>query len=157
MRKAIHFGLNGRPVSIDTDDERTLLWVLRTDFGLTGPKYGCGAGLCGACTVTVGGEAVRSCQTLLKEASEKEVVTIEGLSAGGELHPLQRAFMAHGGFQCGYCTSGMIMQASALLARNPSPSREEIVQGLDSNLCRCGAHHRILAAVQAAAKGGGAP
>jgi len=155
MKRAIHFRLNGRPASIDTDDRRTLLWLLRTDFELTGPKYGCGAGLCGACTVTVGGEAVRSCQTLVKEISGKDVVTIEGLSSDGALHPLQRAFMEHGGFQCGYCTSGMIMQASALLAKTPRPTREQIVSGLEDNLCRCGAHQRIIAAVQAAAKAGG--
>ena len=152
MVKSIRFVLNGRPVTLETDPERTLLWVLRTDLGLTGTKYGCGEGICGSCTVVVDGSAVRSCETALKEVAGKTVTTIEGLAHGDELHPLQKAFVEHGGFQCGYCTPGMIMNAVGLLAKHPHPSRAEIVAGMDNNLCRCGAHQRIVAAVGAAAK-----
>ena len=152
MKTSIRFRLNGRPTTLQTDDDRTLLWVLRTDLDLTGTKAGCGAGLCGACTVLVGGKAVRSCQTLLKEVNDKEVVTIEGLARDGRLHPLQQAFIDHGGFQCGFCTSGMIMHAAAMLREKPHPSREAIVAGMDDNLCRCGAHQRIVAAIQAASE-----
>jgi aerobic-type carbon monoxide dehydrogenase small subunit (CoxS/CutS family) len=158
MNTRIQFHLNGRAAQLETDEARTLLWVLRTDLGLTGPKAGCGAGFCGACTVVLDGKAVRSCQTLLKEVQGKNVVTIEGLASGGKLHPLQEAFMDEGGFQCGYCTPGMILSAYALLAENPHPTREAIVAGMDGNLCRCGAHQRILASIEKAAgrKGGGA-
>src|SRR6266545_5499615 len=110
MQRQIQFRLNGRPVSLNTDDQRTLLWVLRTDLDLTGTKYGCGEGFCGACTVLVNGEAVRSCQVQVTEVSGKEVTTIEGLAQGGKLHPMQRAFAENDAFQCGYCTSGMIMK-----------------------------------------------
>jgi aerobic-type carbon monoxide dehydrogenase small subunit (CoxS/CutS family) len=155
----IRFRLNGAPATLDTDAGRTLLWVLRTDLGLTGTKYGCGAGICGACTVVVDGKAARSCQTTLKEIQGKDVTTIEGLAHGSELHPLQEAFIQHGGFQCGYCTSGMILSAHALLLEHPHPSREAIAAGLEDNLCRCGAHQRILTAVEAAASrdAGGKP
>src|SRR5512143_3629675 len=105
MRKSIRFRLNGRPTALDTDEERSLLWALRTDLELTGTKYGCGAGICGACTVIVDGKAARSCQTSLKDVQGKDVTTIEGLARGNELHALQKAFIEHGGFQCGYCTS----------------------------------------------------
>lgn len=155
MKTSVRFRLNGKPTALDTDDGRTLLWVLRTDLELTGTKYGCGAGLCGACTVVVDGKAVRSCQTTLKEVAGKEVVTIEGLARDGKLHPLQQAFLDHGGFQCGYCTSGMLMNAFALLREKPRPSREQIVAGMEDNLCRCGAHQRIVAAIEAAAREGG--
>jgi aerobic-type carbon monoxide dehydrogenase small subunit (CoxS/CutS family) len=151
----IRFRLNGKPVSLETRAERTLLWVLRTDLALTGTKYGCGEGICGSCTVVVDGQAVRSCQTLLKEVQGKDVTTIEGLSRDGELHALQHAFVEHGGFQCGYCTPGMIMNAYALLQKNSAPSREAIARGMEANLCRCGAHQRILAAVEQAAHTGG--
>lgn len=114
LKTNVRFRLNGKPTVLHTDDERHLLWVLRTELNLTGTKYGCGSGYCGACTVLVGREAVRSCRTTLKQIEGKEVVTIEGLASAGKLHPLQRAFMEHGGFQCGYCTSGMIMSACAL-------------------------------------------
>jgi aerobic-type carbon monoxide dehydrogenase small subunit (CoxS/CutS family) len=142
---------------LDTDPDRTLLWVLRTDLSLTGAKYGCGEGLCGACTVVLDGRAVRSCQVRLGTVRGKEVTTIEGLARGGKLHPLQQAFQEHGGFQCGYCTPGMIMNAYALLLANPRPTRVEIRRGMEPNLCRCGAHQRILAALEAVAgqKGGG--
>ncbi len=152
MQRTIKFRLNGRPVSIDTDEQRMLLWVLRTDLDLTGTKYGCGLGICGACTVAVDGQAMRSCQTSLADVNGKNVVTIEGLERDGKLHPLQQAFIDHGGFQCGYCTSGMIMNAWSLLQQKPHPSRDAIVEGMDGNLCRCGAHQRIIAAIQEVAK-----
>lgn len=150
MKASVRFRLNGKPTILHTDDERHLLWVLRTDLNLTGTKYGCGSGYCGACTVLLGREAVRSCRTPLKQVEGKDVVTIEGLASNGKLHPLQQAFMDHGGFQCGYCTPGMIMSACALLLAQPHPSRDAIAQGLERNLCRCGAHQRILAAVEEA-------
>lgn len=157
MKDKIGFRLNGRPVTLETDGDRTLLWVLRTDLELTGTKYGCGIGRCGSCTVIVDGKAVRSCSTSLKEIRDKEILTIEGLAHDGELHPLQQAFMEHGGLQCGYCTPGMIMNAYGLLLAQPHPSRQAIVQSMDDNLCRCGAHQRILMAIEAVAgrTGGG--
>jgi len=156
MRKAIGFRLNGKSVSLETDGDRTLLWVLRTDLALTGTKYGCGIGLCGSCTVLLDGKAVRSCSTLLREVEGKEVTTIEGLARDGELSPLQQAFVDHGAFQCGYCTPGMIMNAQGLLNEKPKPTRTEILEAMEGNLCRCAAHQRIVAAVQdaASAKGG---
>jgi len=155
MKRAIRFQLNGKAAALDTNDERTLLWVLRTDLELTGTKYGCGAGICGACTVVVDGKAERSCQLSLKNVEGKDVTTIEGLALDGLLHPLQQAFIDHGGFQCGYCTSGMVMNARGLLLADPHPSREAIAAGMEDNLCRCGAHERILAAVEAAARTAG--
>jgi nicotinate dehydrogenase subunit A len=152
MQRKIGFRLNGRPVSMDTDDQRLLLWVLRGDLELTGTKYGCGLGICGACTVAIDGQAMRSCQTSLADVNGKGVVTIEGLERDGKLHPLQQAFIDHGGFQCGYCTSGMIMNAYSLLQKTPHPSRDKIVEEMDGNLCRCGAHQRIIAAIQEVAK-----
>jgi aerobic-type carbon monoxide dehydrogenase small subunit (CoxS/CutS family) len=150
MRRPVSFSVNGRPVRLDTDDERPLLWVLRSDLGLTGTKYGCGEGLCGACTVLVNDEALRSCSTTLREVEGKRVVTIEGL--GGEtLHPLQKAFVEHGAFQCGFCTSGMILSAWALLHRNPRPTDAQVVDHMDDNLCRCGSHVRILEAIRSVA------
>jgi len=156
MPRAASFTLNGRPVRIETDDGRTLLWVLRSELGLTGTKYGCGVGLCGSCTVVVDGKAVRSCRTPLALVEGKQVTTIEGLAAGGRLHPLQQAFIDKGGFQCGYCTPGMIMSAYGLLLRQPHPSREAVIGALEGNLCRCSAYKRILEAVEsvAAAEGG---
>jgi aerobic-type carbon monoxide dehydrogenase small subunit (CoxS/CutS family) len=151
MPDPIRFRLNGRPTSLETDEDRKLLWVLRTDLGLTGTKYGCGAGVCGACTVLVDGRAVRSCLASLHTVRDREVTTIEGLAPPGGLHPLQEAFVEHGGFQCGYCTSGMILGAASLLRETPSPSREAISAGLQGHVCRCGAHTRILDAVAAAA------
>ena len=156
MKRNVSFRLNGKPVSVNTEDDRMLLWILRTDLDLTGTKYGCGEGFCGSCTVTVDGKAVRSCQTPLANVSGKTVVTIEGLEHDGRLHPLQQAFIDHGGFQCGYCTSGMLMNAYALLQQQPHPTRDAIVQEMDANICRCGAHQRIIAAIQDASKKGGA-
>jgi len=152
MKENIQFRLNHKEVKLNVEPDRMLLWVLRTDFGLTGTKYGCGEGYCGACTVLVDHEAVQSCQTAVKDVQGKDVVTIEGLSAKGRLHPLQEAFMAHDALQCGFCTPGMIMNAYAMLRKNPRPSRAEIIEGMDDNLCRCGAHGRIIRAIRAAAE-----
>jgi aerobic-type carbon monoxide dehydrogenase small subunit (CoxS/CutS family) len=129
-----------------------LLWVLRTDFGLTGTKYGCGAGLCGACTVLVNKEAVRSCRFPVEDVNGKEILTIEGLARNGRLHPLQRAFVKHDALQCGYCTPGMILNAYGLLVKNPHPNLEEIREGMNENLCRCGSYQRVIEAIQDAAK-----
>ena len=152
MIEKIQFTLNGEPVQVTVDNDRMLLWVLRTDLGLTGTKYGCGESYCGACTVLVNHEAVRSCQTTVQDVQDQDVVTIEGLAKNGELHPLQRAFMAHDALQCGFCTPGMIINAYALLRKNPRPSVSQIIEGMDENLCRCGAYNRIVQAVQAAAE-----
>ena len=157
MKTSIRIRLNGRPTTLDTDDDRMLLWVLRTDLELTGTKYGCGTGLCGACTVIVGGKAVRSCQTPLKDVKNQDVVTIEGLAREGRLHPLQQAFIDRGGVQCGYCTPGMLMNAYALLLQDRKPSRAAIVAGMEHHLCRCGAYERIVGAIESASRqmGGG--
>ncbi|MGA2839886.1 MAG: (2Fe-2S)-binding protein [Steroidobacteraceae bacterium] len=152
MKRPISFELNGRRVTLNTDDGRTVLWVLRTDFALTGTKYGCGEGVCGACTVIVDGKAVRSCLIHLKDIERQRVLTIEGLAHNGELHPLQQAFLEHGAFQCGYCTSGMLLSAAAFLREIPNPSRDAIVSHMERNLCRCGAHQRIVAAIESAAR-----
>ncbi len=151
MEQTIHFKLNNRPVSVTTDGERALLWVLRTDLGLTGTKFGCGHRQCGVCTVIINKEAVRSCQYPVKNVSGKEVITIEGLAGNGKLHPLQKAFMQHGAVQCGFCTPGMILEGYSLLLKNARPSRTEIVQGMDQHLCRCGTYTRIVDAIQTAA------
>jgi len=150
--KKINFKLNGEPVELTTDTDRLLLWVLRTDLGLTGTKYGCGINYCGACTVLVDDEAVRSCQTTIKEIVNKNVVTIEGLSENGNLHPLQKAFADHDAMQCGFCTPGMILSAYSFLQKNPRPTTVEILSGMNDNLCRCGAHNRIIQAIHSAAE-----
>lgn len=155
MKRQTAFDLNGLSCSVDVDDERMLLWVLRTELQLTGTKYGCGEGICGACTVAVNGKAVRSCKAPLRSIAGKDVVTIEGLARSGKLHPLQQAFIDHGAFQCGYCTSGMLMSAFVLLQDNPGPSREAIVTHMARNLCRCGAHQRIVDAIEAVARAPG--
>lgn len=157
MSDAITFKLNDKPVRLNVDGDRALLWVLRTDLGLTGTKFGCGEGHCGSCTVLVNGVAVRSCLRKVKEVKDKEVVTIEGLAKGGVLHPVQKAFLEHDALQCGFCTPGMVLTAVGLLMSNPKPSREQILRGMEQNLCRCGAHTRIVDAIQSAAgemKGG---
>jgi len=151
MKRLIRFDLNGQRITLDADNNRTLLWVLRADLDLTGTKYGCGEGLCGACTVIVGDQAVRSCKTSLKDIDGKKIVTIEGLASNGKLQPLQQAFIDHGALQCGYCTSGMLLDAYMLLRKNPSPTRDAIVAHMEGNLCRCGAHQRIVAAIEDAA------
>ena len=153
--ETIQFTINGKSVTLQPDPGRILLWVLRTDLELTGTKYGCGEGECGACTVLVDGQATRSCLTPLGSIRGKHLTTIEGLAAGGRLHPLQEAFYEHGGYQCGYCTSGMIMNAAGLLEAHPHPSRQDIVDGMEGNLCRCGAHQRIVAAIESVAAGTG--
>jgi aerobic-type carbon monoxide dehydrogenase small subunit (CoxS/CutS family) len=156
MKSTIRFQLNGQPTTLELDPARTLLWVLRGELGLTGAKYGCGEGVCGACTVLVDGAAVHACATPVSAVAGKRVVTIEGLAAGERLHPIQEAFLDEGAYQCGYCTPGMILAAHALLAEHPRATRQQILDGLEGNLCRCGAHQRILAAVEkvAAGKGG---
>jgi aerobic-type carbon monoxide dehydrogenase small subunit (CoxS/CutS family) len=157
MAEEIRFTLNGKPTTVSVEGERTLLWVLRTDLGLTGTKYGCGEGQCGACTVLLDGEAVRSCVLPVAAVAGKQVTTIEGLATDGRLHPLQQAFMDHDALQCGYCTPGMILTAYSLLRRNPQATRAQILAGMEGNLCRCGAHQRIVQAIETAAKqmGGG--
>jgi carbon-monoxide dehydrogenase small subunit len=152
MKKTIHFKLNGQLKTLALDRERMLLWVLRTDFGLTGTKYGCGEGLCGACTVLLDNEAVRACQFPAEDVDGKEILTIEGLARNGRLHPLQEAFVKHDALQCGYCTPGMILAAYGLLIKNPRPNLEEITEGMNDNLCRCGSYRRIIQAIQDAAK-----
>jgi len=157
MFETIRFKLNRKPTVMTVDGERKLLWVLRSDLGLTGAKYGCGEGICGACTVLVNNKATRSCQVPVKEVKGKEVITIEGLVRDGKLHPLQKAFMDHDALQCGFCTTGMIMNAYGLLLEKDQPTETEIIQRLNDNLCRCGAHVRIVQAIQSAAsemKGG---
>jgi len=152
MAEKISFKLNGKPTSLTVDGDRMLLWVLRTDLGLTGTKYGCGKALCGACTVVVDGRAVRSCVVPVRSVNGKEVLTIEGLAKNGKLHPIQEAFVKHDALQCGFCTPGMILNAYSLLLRNPQPTREEIIQSMNNNLCRCGAHLRIIQAIESAAQ-----
>ena len=152
MEKTIRFQLNGKPVILTSDPERPLLWILRTDFNLTGTKYGCGEGHCGACTVLVDNRALRSCQLTLGDAAGKNVVTIERLSDNGALHPVQQAFIAHDALQCGFCTPGMILNAVSLLHKNSNPARAEIIEEMEDNLCRCGAHTKIIDAIETAAK-----
>jgi aerobic-type carbon monoxide dehydrogenase small subunit (CoxS/CutS family) len=157
MEQTIRFRLNNRPVSIQADGDRALLWVLRTDLNLTGTKYGCGQSRCGVCTVLVDNKAVRSCRYPVRNVSGKEVITIEGLAEKGVLHPLQKAFLRHAALQCGFCTPGMILEACSLLLENADPSRAEIIESMESHLCRCGSYPRIIDAIQTAAaelKGG---
>ena len=157
MEKTVRFSLNGKKQEILIDSDNTLLWVLRNHFGLTGTKYGCGMGFCGACTVLVNREPVRSCSTSIGDIAGKKVITIEGLENEGKMNPVQKAFIEYDALQCGYCTPGMIITATGLLMKNPSPTRQEIIEGLENNYCRCGAHVRIIDAVQSAAaemKGG---
>ncbi len=148
---AFAFTVNGKAASADVDADTPLLWVVREHLKLTGTKFGCGSGLCGACTVHLDGKAVRSCQTTMSEVSGKKVTTIEGLSKDSS-HPLQKAFIAEQLPQCGYCQSGQIMKAAALLATTRQPTREQIVEHMDGNLCRCGTYPRIVRAIERAAK-----
>ena len=145
------FSINGKPVQVAAPAEIPLLWIIREQLGLTGTKYGCGIAQCGACTVHVDGEATRSCQTSLGDVEGKQVTTIEGLSPDGS-HPLQRAWVAEQVPQCGFCQSGQIMQAATLLKATPKPTREQIVQAMDGNLCRCGTYPRIVRAIERAAR-----
>jgi len=148
---AVSFTINGHAASVNADDDTPLLWVVRENLKLTGTKFGCGSGLCGACTVHVDGKAVRSCQTSLKDVTGKKVTTIEGLSANNS-HALQKAWIAEQVPQCGYCQSGQIMQAAELLTKNKKPSRQQIVEHMDGNICRCGTYPRIVRAIQRAAR-----
>jgi aerobic-type carbon monoxide dehydrogenase small subunit (CoxS/CutS family) len=152
MEEKIRFTLNGKKTEITTEPNQTLLWVLRNQLGLTGTKYGCGTGFCGACTVLINREPSRSCTLPVSDIAGKNVITIEGLSLNGKLHPVQQAFIDHDALQCGYCTPGMIMTAAAMLIKNPSLTRQDVIDGLENNLCRCGAHTRIIDAVETAAK-----
>jgi aerobic-type carbon monoxide dehydrogenase small subunit (CoxS/CutS family) len=152
MSETIRFKLNGSEKSMELSRERSLLWVIRTDYELTGTKYGCGMGYCGACTVLVDRKPVRSCMATADFVDGKEVVTIEGLAKNGSLNPVQKAFVERESLQCGYCTPGMIMNATGLLHENPEPSRKEIIEVMDENLCRCGSYGRIVDAIQSASK-----
>jgi aerobic-type carbon monoxide dehydrogenase small subunit (CoxS/CutS family) len=148
----IELHINGAKRQVKADPNRSLLSVLREELGLTGTKYGCGEGQCGACTVLVGGAARRSCLLKVGEVGGKPIVTIEGLARNGKLHPLQQAFLEADALQCGYCTPGMILAGVALLQQNPKPSPAEIVRALDGNICRCGTYPRIVAAVRRAGR-----
>jgi len=148
MTEIIKFELNGKPAEILPDGEKTLLTVLRTRFGLTGTKFGCRIGFCGACTVIIDGEPVRSCITPVEDIAGKKIVTIEGLAKNGDLHPLQSAFVKYDALQCGYCTPGMILNAYGLLIKNPEPTSQEIIDHMEGNLCRCGAYGRIIKEIQ---------
>jgi isoquinoline 1-oxidoreductase alpha subunit len=150
---AVTFTINGKAVSVEAEADTALLWVVREHLKLTGTKYGCGSGLCGACTVHVDGKPVRSCQIGVSKVKDRKVTTIEGLSPNGR-HPLQKAWVAEQVPQCGYCQSGQIMQAAALLASNKKPTRTQIVEHMDGNICRCGTYPRIVRAIQRAAREG---
>lgn len=152
MAKPIELEINGRRYSVQCEPETLLLSALRDELNLTGTKYGCGEGQCGACTVLIGGAPRRSCQIAVSAAATKPITTIEGLEKDGHLHPVQQAFLDAGAFQCAYCTSGMILSSVGLLATNPDPSSAEIVQFLQGNICRCGTHPRIVDAIHHAAK-----
>lgn len=151
MKQSISFKLNGKPVSVVVEGDESLLTVIRTNLDQTGTKYGCGMGECGACTVIMDNETVRSCMLLVEDVAGKEITTIEGLSVDENLHPIQEAFVEHDAMQCGFCTSGMIMTAEGLLNSNPNPTRTEIIEGMDANLCRCGSYNRIVDAIETAA------
>jgi aerobic-type carbon monoxide dehydrogenase small subunit (CoxS/CutS family) len=152
MQSVKYLQINGRRVDVDAEEDRSLLDLLRDDLGLTGAKYGCGEGRCGACTVLVDGSPVRSCVTALKTVVSAEITTIEGLEIGDRLHPVQQAFLDADALQCGYCTCGMIMSAVGLLRKNPDPTREEIVEQMNGNICRCGTYPRIITALANVAK-----
>src|SRR5215813_5690606 len=151
MANVNSLNVNGKKLRVDVDSQTPLLYVLRDHLNLTGTKYGCGESKCGACTVLVEGQQMRSCVTPVSRASGKEIITIEGLEKDGKLHPLQEAFLKADAMQCGYCTSGMIMAATALLNKNPKPTRDEIVKHMDANVCRCGTYLRIVNAIEMAA------
>lgn len=151
MKETITFKLNGKPVRFTGGSDRLLLWVLRSEFNLTGTKYGCGEGFCGACTVLVDNSAVRSCQLPVKNINGKDVLTIEGLAKNGKPHPLQEAFMKHNALQCGFCTPGMILSAYSFLLKTPRPTYAQIIAAMEGSLCRCSSYNRIVEAIRAAA------
>lgn len=153
MKEKIHLYINGEEVFAEVSPNKTLLWLLREELGLTGTKEGCGAGECGACTVILNGKAVNSCLVMAFEAAEGEVQTIEGEAKNGEISLLQKSFIKHNGLQCGFCTPGMVMSARALLNKNTNPSREEIIEAMQGNLCRCTGYESIIESVEAAVKG----
>ena len=153
MARITTLNVNGKKMTVDVDSTVSLLSVLRNDLNLTGSKYGCGEGQCGACTVLLDAQPIRSCTTQVGRAAGKQIVTIEGLEKDGKLHPLQEAFIKADAMQCAYCTSGMIMSASALLSKNPKPSKDDIVSGMNGNICRCGTYQRIIEAIQIASGG----
>jgi carbon-monoxide dehydrogenase small subunit len=153
MKQILSFTLNGSPVDVLATPTETLLDVLREKLGVTGPKRGCDDGDCGTCTVLLDGEPIRSCLTIALTVEGREVMTVEGLTPGAELHPLQKAFHEQGAFQCGFCTPGMLMSAKALLDKNPNPTRDEIVEFMSGNLCRCGSYEEVVEAIQAVANG----
>ena len=153
METTVQFTLNGKSQRVNTEGRRTLLEVLREDLDLTGTKYGCGEGQCRACTVLLEGKPIRSCLTEIAEVEGRKVTTIEGLAANGKLHPVQAAFVKEGAMQCGYCVPGMVLTSVALLERNPKPSREQIVEALNGNLCRCCGYTNILQAVERVGRG----
>lgn len=153
MNKTVNFRLNGEVVSVDVFGDETLLTVIRTYLDKTGTKYGCGIGQCGACTVLIDNEAIRSCMILVEDVQNKEIITIEGLeSKNGDLHPIQKAFVELDALQCGFCTPGMILNAYGLLLKNPMPTRQDVLDGMEENLCRCGSYNRIIDAILKAAK-----
>jgi aerobic-type carbon monoxide dehydrogenase small subunit (CoxS/CutS family) len=151
MAKLVRFMFNGKPTALEVQEDRMFLWVVRTEIGLTGTKFGCGEGFCGTCTVLVDGKPERSCQLPMRDVAGKKIVTIEGLAKDGNLHPVQAAFVEHDALQCGFCTPGMILSAYSLLLENPAPTRQQIFDHMEDNLCRCGAHLRIVKAIETAA------
>ena len=152
MAQRIKFKLNGNSVGVEIKEDEPLLDVLRSSLNKTGTKFGCGLGYCGSCTVLINGKAARSCMTTADFVEGKEVVTIEGLASENDLHPIQQAFIDNDAFQCGFCTPGMIMTAAGFLNENPAPSRQEIIDGMEENLCRCGTHGRIIKSIQEASE-----
>lgn len=151
MKENIAFELNGKKVNVEVDKEQFLLWVLRTHFNLTGTKYGCGMGYCGSCTVLMDDDPVLACSIMMEDVAGTRITTIEGLATNGELHPVQQAFVENDALQCGFCTPGMIMHAVGILKKNPNVTRQDIIDGMEDNLCRCGAHNRIVDAIESAA------
>jgi len=151
MKQKISFKLNQKPVTLEVNGSESLLTVLRENLDMTGTKFGCGLGECGACTVLIDKKAERSCMVAVEDVAGKDITTIEGLSSNGTLHPIQKAFVSHDSMQCGFCTPGMIINAYDFLLRNPTPSRTEIIKGMEENLCRCGSYNRIVDAIETAA------
>lgn len=152
MKQSISFKLNSKPVTVEVEGEESLLTVIREYLDFTGTKFGCGLGDCGACTVVIDNEALRSCMLAVENVSGMNILTIEGLETNGSLHPLQKAFVEKDALQCGFCTPGMIMNAYGLLLKNPIPTRDEVINGMEENLCRCGSYNRIIEAIQLAGK-----